>query len=182
MWTLLGRRGLEPSTPAKFGIGLGLVGLGFLVLNWGAYGAGIENPTPVIFIFLLYFCHTAGELSLSPVGLSAMNRLSPANMASLIMGAWFFATAGGNFVAGKIGQATGAGEGAEAAKEVVLAIYEKIGWFSIGIAVLVLIVSPFVKKLTHLDTLSDEPDHAMAGEEEIGEPQAAGVDTWKETR
>ena len=51
--------------------------------------AGIDGLTPVIFIFLIYLLHTTGELCLSPVGLSAMNRLAPAHMASLIMGTWF---------------------------------------------------------------------------------------------
>ena len=72
--------------------------------------------TPVIFVFLIYLLHTTGELCLSPVGLSAMNRLAPQYMASLIMGAWFYMTAVGNFVAGKIGEATG-GEGGEMTKE-----------------------------------------------------------------
>lgn len=161
LWLYLGKRGLEPSAPAKFGLGLCQVGLGFLVLVWGAHGAGIANLTPVFFIFLIYLFHTTGELCLSPVGLSAMNRLAPAHMASLIMGAWFFAAAGGNFVAGKIGEATGAG--GEASKEQVLAIYGQIGWLAIGIGVGVLLLAPFVKKWMHLDTLQDEAD-AVTGE------------------
>ena len=67
--------------------------------------------TPVVFIFLIYLLHTTGELCLSPVGLSAMNRLAPAHLASLIMGAWFFASATGNFAAGLIAAAAGAGDG-----------------------------------------------------------------------
>ncbi|MGZ3268775.1 MAG: peptide MFS transporter, partial [Croceibacterium sp.] len=103
LWTALGRRGLEPSTPAKFGLGLMQVGLSFLALVWGAELMG-GVMIPAILVFLLYLLQTTGELCLSPVGLSAMNRLAPRYMASLIMGAWFFATAGGEFVAGKIGQ------------------------------------------------------------------------------
>src|SRR3546814_2936728 len=78
--------------------------LGFLIFVWGARSVGPEVLTPVIFVFLLYLLHTTGELCLSPVGLSAMNRLAPSFMASLIMGAWFYMTAVGNFVAGKIGE------------------------------------------------------------------------------
>src|SRR5690606_33202918 len=96
LWVALGRRGLEPSAPTKFALGVVQVGLGFLVLVAGAKAAG-AGLTPVIFLFLIYLIHTTGELCLSPVGLSAMNRLSPASMASLIMGAWFFASATGNF-------------------------------------------------------------------------------------
>jgi hypothetical protein len=73
------------------------------------------------------------ELCLSPVGLSAMNRLAPSFMASLIMGAWFYMTAVGNFVAGKIGEATGGHDG-EMTKQGLLDIYSLFGWISIGAA------------------------------------------------
>lgn len=155
LWTALSRRGLEPSTPAKFGLALLQVGAGFLVLVWGARAAGIEGATPVLFIFLIYLLHTTGELCLSPVGLSAMNRLAPVHMASLIMGAWFFATAGGNFVAGMIGAATGGEDGAMS-KEATLAIYSQIGWITIGVGVVVLALAPLVRRLMHLETLRDE--------------------------
>ena len=157
LWTWLGRRGLEPSTPAKFGLALLQVGFAFLVLVWGAEAAGMENLTPVLFIFLVYLFQTTGELCLSPVGLSAMNRLAPAQMASLIMGAWFFATAAGNFIAGKIGEATGGHDG-EMTKEATLAVYTQIGWITIAIGVAVLLVSRIVKRWMHLDTLKDIAD------------------------
>lgn len=154
LWTWLGKRGLEPSAPAKFGLGLLQVGLGFLVFVWGAKLVGAAAMTPVLFVFLIYLLHTTGELCLSPVGLSAMTRMSPAHLGSLIMGAWFYMTAVGNFVAGKIGEATG-GEGGEMSKELTLTIYSTIGWITIGVAVVVLLVSPVVKRWMHLDTLED---------------------------
>ncbi|WOF41619.1 peptide MFS transporter [Sphingopyxis indica] len=173
LWQWLGKRGLEPSAPAKFALALAQVGLGFLVFVWGAKSVGMETMTPVIFVFLLYLLHTTGELCLSPVGLSAMNRLAPSFMASLIMGAWFYMTAVGNFVAGKIGEATG-GESGEMTKEATLAIYNEIGWITLGVAVVVLALSPIVKRWMHLDTLRDRPSD-VAGAEELGEAQAAGV-------
>ena len=171
LWTALGRRGLEPSTPAKFGLALLQLGAGFLVL---VAGAATGNMTPVIFIFLIYLLHTTGELCLSPVGLSAMNRLAPAHMASLIMGTWFFASATGNFVAGLIAAATGseAASGEGAGKEVVLDVYNQIGWVAIAVGVGVIVVSPLIKKLMPLDTLRDD---SIAGADELGEPQAAGI-------
>jgi len=175
LWTWLGRKGMEPSTPVKFGLAMMQLGLGFLVLKWGAEAVGMENATPVIFIFLIYLFHTTGELCLSPVGLSAMNRLAPAHMASLIMGTWFFASATGNFAAGLIASATGSenasGEGA--GKELVMSVYGTIGLYAIGFGILVVVVSPLIKKLMHLDTLQD--DTALEGAAEIGEPAAAGV-------
>lgn len=173
LWQWLGKRGLEPSAPAKFALALAQVGLGFLVFVWGAKSVGMETMTPVVFVFLLYLLHTTGELCLSPVGLSAMNRLAPSFMASLIMGAWFYMTAVGNFVAGKIGEATG-GESGEMTKEATLAIYNEIGWITIGVAVVVLALSPIVKRWMHLDTLRDRPSD-VAGAEELGEAQAAGI-------
>ena len=174
VWTWLGRKGMEPSSPFKFGLGVIQVGLGFLVLVWGASSVGVDVPTPVIFIFLIYLLHTTGELCLSPVGLSAMNRLAPAHMASLIMGTWFFASATGNFAAGLIAAATGAeGVGEEAGKAVVLDVYSTVGWVAVGVGVGVLVISPLIKKLMHLDTLTDDE---LEGSSEAGlEAQEAGV-------
>lgn len=176
LWLWLAKRGWEPSSPAKFGIAMLLVGFSFLVLVWGA--AASPELVPVIFVFLLYMLATMGELCLSPVGLSAMNRLAPAHMASLIMGMWFFASATGNFAAGLIASATG-GEGhggAPAGRETVLEVYTNVGWLGIGAGVAVLLVSPLIRKLMHMETLEDD---AIAGAAEIGEPQAGGVHPGK---
>ncbi|MGI9043275.1 MAG: peptide MFS transporter [Gemmatimonadaceae bacterium] len=155
LWTRLGRKGLEPSAPAKFGLAMIQLGAGFLVLVFFAPSQGL---TPVILIFLIYLLHTTGELCLSPVGLSAMNRLAPAHMASLIMGTWFFASATGNFVAGLISAATGSdrASGDTAGAQVVLDVYRQIGWIAVGVGVFVIVISPLVKKLMHLDTLRDD--------------------------
>lgn len=177
IWQGLGSRGLEPSTPMKFGLAVIQVGLGFMVLVWGAESVGIEVAVPVAFIFLIYLLHTTGELCLSPVGLSAMNRLSPGHMASLIMGTWFFASAAGNFAAGLIASATGAeGVGEEAGKQVVLDVYWTVGLYAVGIGIAVMVISPLIKKLMHLDTLTDDAvDEGLLGQGELGEPQAAGI-------
>lgn len=155
LWTWLGKKGMEPSAPAKFGLALIQLGAGFLVL---VAGASNGVATPVLFIFLIYLLHTTGELCLSPVGLSAMNRLAPAHMASLIMGTWFFASATGNFAAGLIAAATGSekasGEGA--GQQVVLDVYSQIGLIAVAVGVGVLVISPLIKKLMHLDTLKDD--------------------------
>ncbi len=166
LWVWMGRKGIEPSAPAKFGLGVIQLGLGFLVLVAGA-AAGDGTMVPVIFIFLIYLLHTTGELCLSPVGLSAMNRLAPAHMASLIMGTWFFASATGNFAAGLIAAATGseAASGEGAGKEVVLSVYSQIGWIAVAVGVGMVVISPLIKKLMHLDTLGD------VDAEEITAPQ-----------
>ncbi|GFM28011.1 peptide MFS transporter [Novosphingobium sp. PY1] len=176
LWQILAKRGLEPSAPAKFGLALIQVGLGFLVFVWGAGTGDPAVMTSVVFVFLIYLLHTTGELCLSPVGLSAMTRLAPAHLGSFIMGAWFYMTAVGNFVAGRIGEATG-GESGEMSKDLTLAIYSKIGWVTIGIAIVVLLLSPIVKRWMHLDTLGDR-DHGdgLVGQGEVGlEAQEAGM-------
>lgn len=168
-WTFLGKRGLEPSAPQKFGLGVMQLGLGFLVLVWGAStGQGL---TPVVFIFLIYLLHTTGELCLSPVGLSAMTRLSVARMVGLIMGAWFLASGAGNFVASLIAQATAAtGPNGES---VILDVYANVGWLAVVVGIGLIVISPLINYLMHLDTLKDDP-HPLAGESEIGEPMGPG--------
>lgn len=175
LWAYLGKKGLEPSAPAKFALALAQVGLGFLVFVWGAGTGDPAVMTSVIFVFLIYMLHTTGELCLSPVGLSAMTRLSPLHLGSFIMGAWFYMTAVGNFVAGKIGEATG-GESGTMDKALTLSIYSKIGWITIGVAVVVLLLSPIVRRWMHLDTLGDRAGDAdLAGSAEFGlEAQEAG--------
>lgn len=178
LWQFLGKRGLEPSAPAKFGLALLQMGLANLVLVWGAHAWGIEAMTPVILVFAYYLFATTAELCLSPVGLSAMNRLAPKFLASLIMGAWFYMTAVGNFVAGKIGEATGGHDG-KMTKDGLLDIYDLFGWIAIGVGVAVLLFSPIVRRWMHLDTLKDEP---LAGEPELAEAQAAGTRPDLETK
>jgi len=149
LWVWLGKKNLDPSAPAKFGLGVIQLGLGFLVLVWGAKAAG-TNLTPVIFIFLIYLLHTTGELCLSPVGLSAMTRLSVPKMVGLVMGAWFLASGAGNFAAAQIAKLTAAEGGGEGQ---VLEVYSKVGWVAVAVGVGLIVLSPLVKRMMHLDTL-----------------------------
>lgn len=170
-WVWLGKKNLDPSAPAKFGLGVIQLGLGFLVLVWGANSAG-GGLTPVIFIFLIYLLHTTGELCLSPVGLSAMTRLSTPNMVGLIMGTWFLASGAGNFVASMIAQATAAGgEG----QETVLAVYSNVGWLAVGVGVLLIVVSPIITKGMHLDTLEADAEEWEKENANIDERMSPGA-------
>ncbi|MGI8989717.1 MAG: peptide MFS transporter [Bryobacteraceae bacterium] len=96
LWVRLGSR--NPSSPAKFAVGLLFVGLGFLVLLPVASGHAISP----LWLTLTYLLHTIGELCLSPVGLSAMTKLAPVRVASLMMGVWFLADAVGNYIGGRL--------------------------------------------------------------------------------
>ena len=105
LWIALAKRNMEPSTPIKFSIGIVLVGLGFLALVYGMNSSeGLQ--TGVIWIVLIYFLHTLGELCLSPVGLSSVTKLSPQRIVGFMMGMWFFASAAGNYVASLIAKGT----------------------------------------------------------------------------
>jgi len=91
MWIKLAQMKKEPPAPVKFGIGLVLLGLGFLVLNLG--GSSAENGLiPAIFIVFLYLLHTLGELTLSPVGLSLVTKLAPLKIVGFVMGFWMMSS------------------------------------------------------------------------------------------
>jgi proton-dependent oligopeptide transporter, POT family len=100
LWVRLGSR--EPSSPAKFGVGLLFVGAGFGILVIAARLAEQGIQVSPMWLAMTYLLHTIGELSLSPVGLSAMTKLAPARIAGLMMGVWFLATSVGNFIAGRL--------------------------------------------------------------------------------
>jgi POT family proton-dependent oligopeptide transporter len=99
---------MNPSTPVKFAIGVAMAGLGFLSLVAGMKGSGAVGMTPVMFIFLIYWIHTMGELMVSPVGLSAVTKLAPARIVGMTMGAWFLYSGLSNLLAGIIASTTGA--------------------------------------------------------------------------
>lgn len=100
MWTWLAARNANPSIPVKFGLGLLGLSAGFFVLSWGAANASETNLVSPAWLVVTYFLHTAGELCLSPVGLSSMTKLAPKSRVSQMMGIWFVAAALGNLFAG----------------------------------------------------------------------------------
>ena len=155
LWIWLAKRNLNPSTPIKFALGVALAGLGFLALVGGMKGSGEVGLTPVIFIFLIYWIHTMGELMVSPVGLSAVTKLAPARIVGMTMGAWFLYSGLSNFLAGVIARTTGAetigGQmtNVAAAKAGYIEVYSQVGFIAIGISVLMLLISPVITKMMH---------------------------------
>ncbi len=100
LWVRLGSR--EPSSPAKFVMGLLATGLGFVVMALGALKASGGAQVSPMWLVVVYLLHTVGELCLSPVGLSAMTKLAPARIGSLLMGVWFLSLSVGNYLGGRI--------------------------------------------------------------------------------
>jgi POT family proton-dependent oligopeptide transporter len=152
-WVILARRGLNPSTPVKFALGVFMAGLGFLALVGGMKVSGAAGMTAVYFIFLIYWIHTIGELMLSPVGLSAVTKLAPARAVGMTMGAWFLYSGLSNYLAGIIAAGTGADTiggqltDTAAAKATYIEVYTNVGYVAMSIALVMLLVSPVIKRL-----------------------------------
>jgi POT family proton-dependent oligopeptide transporter len=102
LWTWLGRRGRDPSSPAKFTFGLVCVALSFALLVIPAQAAQQGVLVSPLWLVGTYLLHTCGELCLSPVGLSAMTRLAPQRIVGLTMGVWFVALSAGNYLGGRV--------------------------------------------------------------------------------
>ena len=101
VWLRMGNR--NPSSPAKFSIGLFLQAAGFaLMILAGLAAAGGTKVSP-LYLIVFYLLATFGELCLSPVGLSAMSKLAPERVGGLMMGVWFLASSVGNKIAGRMG-------------------------------------------------------------------------------
>ena len=157
LWIWLARRELNPSTPVKFAHRGGNGGPR-LPRHLVARHEGLWRRralTPVIFIFLIYWIHTMGELMVSPVGLSVVTKLAPARIVGMTMGAWFLYSGLSNFLAGVIARASGAetigGQmtNVAAAKAGYVEVYTQVGFIALGISVLMLLISPVITKMMH---------------------------------
>lgn len=100
LWLRMGNK--QPASLTKQAIGLGLLALGYLYIAFGVSGVEASTKVSIIWLTGLYLIHTFGELCLSPIGLSMVNKLSPARLASLLMGVWFLANATANKFAGML--------------------------------------------------------------------------------
>jgi POT family proton-dependent oligopeptide transporter len=142
MWIALARRKLNPSAPAKFALGLMLMGSGFLVM--AAAAAIVAHGSKVLPYWLLmtYLLHTFGELCLSPVGLSYYTKLAPTRFVGQMMGMWFLAMSLGNLVAGLL-----AGEFDANNVPAMPGQYMHIVYITMGAGAVLLLISRPVKKL-----------------------------------
>jgi POT family proton-dependent oligopeptide transporter len=155
MWAFLERRKADLSDPLKFGLALIQVGAGFLVLVAGAAYADESFRVPLIFLALAYMLHTTGELFLSPVGLSAMTKLSPAVLVSTLMATWFLASSWAQWIGGLIAQLTAAetvaGQVLDPGKALAtyVQVFQTIGLVAIGVGIVLCLASFGLKKLAH---------------------------------
>jgi len=102
LWLKLGQKNLEPASPIKQAMGLFLLALGYLVIALGVKDVAPGVKVSILWLTSLYFIHSMGELMLSPIGLSMVNKLAPLRFASLLMGVWYMSNAAANKFAGML--------------------------------------------------------------------------------
>jgi POT family proton-dependent oligopeptide transporter len=155
MWTKLAAKGIEPSIPVKFGIALIGVGIGFLFLVWGASMVGPTFKVAIWWLAGLYFIHSFAELCISPVGLSMITKLSIARVVGLMMGVWFLSISVAQYVAGVVAQVAsvetvgGQVTNLKVSLDTYAGVFWTIGLVSAGIGVILLLISPLIKKWMH---------------------------------
>jgi len=155
LWAFLGKRNLDPNPTLKFGLGLLQVGLGFMIVVWGAGMANSAFQMPLLLLGLLYLFHTTGELFLSPVGLSEITKLSVAKVVSFMMAVWFLASSiaqyVGGWIAGLAGTETVGGQvlNPGLALQTSLEVFKLLGLWGMGIGVAFIVVSHFIKGWSH---------------------------------
>ena len=106
LWVKLSERNLNPNIPAKFGYGIMLLGIGYLITRFGLYTYNEAFLVPLWIIVAIYFFHTVGELFISPIGLSMVTKLAPEKLSGTLMGAWFLSFSGSNFLGGQLAKLT----------------------------------------------------------------------------
>jgi POT family proton-dependent oligopeptide transporter len=154
LWPQLDKRGLNPSSPAKFGYGLVFAGLAFAVLGYAAGHPGEAGLVSVWWLVLAYLVLEFGEMVLSPIGLSAVTTLSVPRVVGLMMGAWFLFSAFGEIIAGRFSTWASVEPNADGSIEVgnALVVYADVFgdlmWIGLGSGVLMLVASPLLLRLT----------------------------------
>lgn len=146
LWINLARRNMQPYTPVKFALGLVFLGLGFGVMalaSWYVINQGDVLPT---WLILTYLLHTTGELCLSPVGLSAVTKLSPKKLVGQMMGVWFMSIALGNLIAGLVAGEINEEEIA-ANPDQLPELFTNITLFTVAAGIILLVLYKPVKKL-----------------------------------
>ena len=155
LWNALAKRGLEPPIPVKFGLALMGVGAGFLFLVWGAQFANAGYQVGLVWLAGLYLIHSMAELCISPVGLSMITKLSIARIVGLMMGVWFLSISVAQYVAGAVAQVAsvetvgGQVTNLKVSLDTYLGVFTTIGWISVGIGVILLILAFPLKYLMH---------------------------------
>lgn len=149
-WIWLSKKRLEPNTIIKFGLGFIFLGLGYYVLFATRIFADLQGVTSLNIFTIALLVITFGELCLSPIGLSIMTKLSTEKLQGMMMGMWFLASAYGQYVAGIIGANMATAKEGSTNMDALLAYtegYKQLGLYAVIAGVVLIIISPLVKKL-----------------------------------
>jgi len=156
LWPRLSRWGREPSTPAKFALGILQLAAGFGILSLGTGMGGVDGRTSMLWLLLAYLLLTTGELSLSPVGLAMVTRLAPARAVGALMGIWFLSSAFAHYIGALIARLTSAPASnalAALAPAATIDVYGEvfgdIAWIAVVVGCVLLVISPLLKRWMH---------------------------------
>lgn len=163
LWRFLSTRGLEPSTPVKFSMGILQLGLGFGILWYGTQVADSRGMVGLEWLLIAYLLQTTGELCLSPVGLAMVTKLSPTRLIATIMGAWFLSMAFSNYLASLIARFTDVSDKASNGVipppvdtvHVYGAVFGKIAIAAIVSAAICFVLSPLLNRWMHHEVVDD---------------------------
>ena len=150
VWLWMSRRKIEPNTVVKFGLGFLFLAGGFYVFYYTKFFADANGVTSLDLFTFGWFVITFGELCLSPIGMSAMTKLSPQKVQAVMMGMWFLASAYGQYFAGLLGaNIAGASENSTNLEKLIVYAdgYKQLAIYALIAGILLIAISPLVKKL-----------------------------------
>ncbi|MEO5777880.1 MAG: peptide MFS transporter [Flavobacterium sp.] len=150
IWLWMAKRKIEPNTVIKFGLAFIFLAGGFWIFYYTKFFADLNGKTSLGIFTFGWFIITFGELCLSPIGMSAMTKLSPQKTQAVIMGMWFLASAYGQYFAGILGAniAEASENSSNLEKLMVYADgYKQLALYALIAGIVLIVISPFVKKL-----------------------------------
>lgn len=154
LWVKLSKKKLNPNAAVKFGLAILMVGFGFGALVLGDSFSG-DGKIAMVWLIIMYLLHTVGELFLSPVGLSYVTKLSPMRMVGFMMGVWFLATAGSEYIAVLLANFASVtvvdGETASLMEQKAsyISLYQSLFYIGMVIGAFLLLISPLIKRMMH---------------------------------
>ncbi len=154
LWTVLGRREMNPNTPVKFALGLILIGAAFFMPVVGASLAGSGNKIALVWFALVFFLMVCGELCIAPIAMNMITRLCPARVVGMMMGTFFLSLSIGSFVAGQLARLTSLESRAgvtdiSAAIETYTSAFELFGCIAVSTGILLYLLSPLLYARSH---------------------------------
>jgi len=151
LWLWLAKKRMEPNTIIKFGIGFVFLAASFYIFYYTRFFADSRGIASLNVFTLGYLVTTLGELCLGPIGMSTVTKLSPKRLTGMMMGLWFLASAFGQFAAGKLGAEMSLSETATLPEKLIAFTggYKQLAIYSIIAGILLIVISPVVKRLMH---------------------------------